>query len=94
MISDWLVSLMGKVGTAALLLVGGLACFIWRFNPVLQSAHHAQAAGLRRKWPMKQRVAEAVVPVAKQKNNPPKRSKNNKLKKEALTLVTLQENRR
>ncbi|MFT3705796.1 MAG: DNA translocase FtsK [Agriterribacter sp.] len=32
--SDWLSGLLGNVGTAALLLVGGFCYFIWRFNPV------------------------------------------------------------
>ncbi len=32
--SDWLSGLIGNVGTAALLLVGGFSYFIWRFNPV------------------------------------------------------------
>src|ERR1700753_20018 len=32
-ISDWLVRFLGWVGTAALLLVAGLAYIIWRFNP-------------------------------------------------------------
>ncbi|HVV03790.1 MAG TPA: DNA translocase FtsK 4TM domain-containing protein, partial [Puia sp.] len=36
MISDWLVKFLGWVGTAALLLVTGLAYFIWRFNPVFK----------------------------------------------------------
>lgn len=34
MTSDWLVKMLGKVGTAAVLLVTGLVYFIWRFNPV------------------------------------------------------------
>ena len=34
MVSDWLEKMLGKLGTAALLLVGGLAYIIWRFNPV------------------------------------------------------------
>lgn len=34
MVSDWLVKLMGNLGTGAVLLVGGLAYLIWRFNPV------------------------------------------------------------
>lgn len=34
MMSDWLVKFLGNIGTSALLLVGGLAYFIWRFNPV------------------------------------------------------------
>ena len=36
MISDRLTLLLGWVGTAALLLVAGLAYFIWRFNPVFK----------------------------------------------------------
>jgi S-DNA-T family DNA segregation ATPase FtsK/SpoIIIE len=36
MISDWLVRFLGWLGTAALLLVAGLAYFIWRFNPVFK----------------------------------------------------------
>lgn len=34
MISDWMSSFLGKIGTGAILLLGGLAYFIWRFNPV------------------------------------------------------------
>jgi len=34
--SDWLVRMIGNVGTAALLLLGGLAYVIWRFNPVFR----------------------------------------------------------
>ena len=36
MVSDWLIRSIGWVGTAALLLVAGLAFFIWRFNPVFK----------------------------------------------------------
>ncbi|HMH32937.1 MAG TPA: DNA translocase FtsK 4TM domain-containing protein, partial [Puia sp.] len=36
MISDWLTKILGWVGTAALLLVGGLAYIIWRFNPAFK----------------------------------------------------------
>ncbi|HTI08393.1 MAG TPA: DNA translocase FtsK 4TM domain-containing protein [Puia sp.] len=36
MISDRLTLLLGWLGTAALLLVAGLAYFIWRFNPVFK----------------------------------------------------------
>lgn len=32
--SDWLTRFLGWIGTAVLLGVGGLAYFIWRFNPV------------------------------------------------------------
>ncbi len=33
MVGDWLTHILGWIGTAALLLVAGLAWFIWRFNP-------------------------------------------------------------
>ena len=33
MISEWLTNFLGWIGTAALLLVAGLAYIIWRFNP-------------------------------------------------------------
>ena len=33
MISDWLQQVIGKVGTASVLLVAGLSYIIWRFNP-------------------------------------------------------------
>ena len=36
MLSDWLTRFLGWIGTAAVLLVAGLAYFIWRFNPVFK----------------------------------------------------------
>ncbi len=36
MMCDWLTRFLGWLGTAALLLVAGLAYFIWRFNPVFK----------------------------------------------------------
>ncbi len=36
MMSKWLIGFIGKIGTAALLLVSCLAYIIWRFNPVFQ----------------------------------------------------------
>jgi len=36
MVSDWLTHALGWIGTAALLLVAGLAWVIWRFNPVFK----------------------------------------------------------
>ena len=74
MISDWLVSLIGKIGTAALLLVGGLAYFIWRFNPVFKvPTIPKKAAG---------NEEEAVLPVNEEEQEPaPKPKKTNRLKK-------------
>lgn len=36
LISSWLVKMLGKLGTGALLFATGLAYFIWRFNPVFR----------------------------------------------------------
>jgi S-DNA-T family DNA segregation ATPase FtsK/SpoIIIE len=36
LISQWLTRFLGKIGTAALLLIAGLAYFIWRFNPIFK----------------------------------------------------------
>jgi S-DNA-T family DNA segregation ATPase FtsK/SpoIIIE len=36
MVADWLTHAIGWIGTAALLLVAGLAWIIWRFNPVFK----------------------------------------------------------
>lgn len=33
MISKWMTSFLGTIGTASILLLGGIAYFIWRFNP-------------------------------------------------------------
>lgn len=82
MISDWLVSLIGKIGTAALLLVGGLAYIIWRFNPVFKvPALPARKAA---------DAAAPVLPVNEEEQEPtPKSKRTNKLKKgeQAAPLV-------
>ena len=36
MMSAWLVSTIGNFGTAAVLIAGGFAYFIWRFNPAFR----------------------------------------------------------
>lgn len=36
MIKDWLIKLIGTIGTTALLLVFALSYFIWQFNPVFR----------------------------------------------------------
>lgn len=72
MISDWLVSLIGKIGTAALILVGGLAYVIWRFNPVFKVPSIPKRAAS---------LEEAVLPVNEEEQETPKPKKTNKLKK-------------
>jgi S-DNA-T family DNA segregation ATPase FtsK/SpoIIIE len=36
MVSEWLARMLGRVGTTVLLLAGGLAYIIWRFNPAFR----------------------------------------------------------
>ncbi|HEY4110953.1 FtsK/SpoIIIE family DNA translocase [Puia sp.] len=55
MISDWLTSFLGWIGTAALLLVAGLAYIIWRFNPVFK------VPALPKKEKLEAPMPEAVV---------------------------------
>jgi len=65
MISEWLTRFLGFIGTAALLLVAGLAYFIWRFNPVFKvPARPARAAAVPE--PVEE-VAPVVVPEEKPK---------------------------
>ncbi|MDH7462769.1 DNA translocase FtsK [Chitinophagaceae bacterium 26-R-25] len=62
MMSDWLVKFIGNVGTAAILLVGGLAYFIWRFNPVFTVPKMPK---MPERKPKPQKVTEPVaVPEA------------------------------
>ncbi len=42
MISKWLVTMLGTIGTAALLLVAFLAYVIWQFNPVFKLPRKSQ----------------------------------------------------
>ncbi len=42
MISNWLISLLGSIGTGALLLVVFLAYVIWQFNPVFKMPERKQ----------------------------------------------------
>src|ERR1700754_801446 len=44
MISEWLTRFLGWIGTAAILLVAGLAYIIWRFNPVFKMPARSEKA--------------------------------------------------
>ena len=60
MISEWLTRFLGWIGTAALLLVAGLAYFIWRFNPVFKMPARKERA------PVPEAVPVPVEPPVKQ----------------------------
>ena len=62
MASEWLTRFLGWIGTAALLLVAGLAYFIWRFNPVFK----VPTLPVKEKAPVPEPVAD-VAPVKPEK---------------------------
>ncbi len=69
MVSDWLTHILGWIGTAALLLVSGLAWFIWRFNPVFKMPS----------LPIKERAAViAPEPVEVEETEPEPKAKGKK----------------
>lgn len=76
MVTAWLMNILGKPGTALLLLVAGLAYFIWRFNPVF-------------KIPERKKLAPSEVPesapILEEIKEEPKK---NRLKKNAGPLVS------
>ena len=65
MVSEWLTRSIGWIGTAALLLVAGLAFFIWRFNPVFKMP--SRPAREREAVPVPEPVVEEEEPVNKSK---------------------------
>jgi S-DNA-T family DNA segregation ATPase FtsK/SpoIIIE len=74
LISQWLIRSIGYVGTAALLLVAGLAYFIWRFNPVFQLPRLRKGTS-----PVPENTIEETEPGAETIDTPPVIIKPNKL---------------
>jgi S-DNA-T family DNA segregation ATPase FtsK/SpoIIIE len=83
MISSWLISLMGTIGTAALLFVAFFAYIIWQFNPVFH-------------WPRKvqrttraddEQVDEPLVPTGQTVNDVYAENRGNSLKGEAKLFI-------
>jgi S-DNA-T family DNA segregation ATPase FtsK/SpoIIIE len=91
MISNWMESFLGSVGTGAILLVGGLAYFIWRFNPVF-TVPKMPSLPARKSQPEVQPLASEEE-VEKNEDEPsPKlfiedKAKKNGLKKESGIVV-------
>lgn len=56
--SEWLSGLLGKIGTATLLLVAGFCYFIWRFNPVFSVPNYN-----KKLFGKKEKDKEVFVPV-------------------------------
>jgi S-DNA-T family DNA segregation ATPase FtsK/SpoIIIE len=89
MISDWLESLLGKVGTFALIAVGGLAFVIWRFNPIFKVPKKPKL--LLKKAVEEALAKDAVIPgkeaAGEEEPVTKKTGKANKLKKGEGMLV-------
>ncbi|HUQ66456.1 MAG TPA: DNA translocase FtsK 4TM domain-containing protein [Flavitalea sp.] len=75
-ISNWLEGFLGKFGTAALLIVAGLAYFIWRFNPVMKMP-------ARKRAEMKEIISQDQPMI----EEPVEEPKKNRLKKNGAILV-------
>ncbi|MBZ5857167.1 FtsK/SpoIIIE family DNA translocase [Flavihumibacter profundi] len=91
MISDWMASFLGTIGTAAILLAGGVAYFIWRFNPTINVPQMPNLPSL----PVRNKTAEdlAVADPRQTATDEPKLfieepvEKKNSLKKEGGVVV-------
>lgn len=82
MCREWLVRMIGNVGTAVLLLVAGVSYFIWRFNPVFK------APALKRE-PVTKTEIPWPVPEEEEEETEPVREAGNKLKGESGALKKL-----
>ncbi|GAO45557.1 DNA translocase FtsK 4TM domain-containing protein [Flavihumibacter petaseus] len=89
MISEWMSSFLGKIGTGALLLLGGVAYFIWRFNPVFE-VPKMPALPVRNKERNPEPVPDPTVDDADEPKlfiEETPRNKRNNLKKETGPVV-------
>ena len=73
---NWLNSLIGWLGTAAVLLVAGIAYFIWRFNPAVKMPE-------RRRAEVKEIISQDQPMIEEAVEEP----KKNRLKKNGTVLV-------
>ena len=93
MISNWLISLLGNVGTAALILVAFLAYVIWQFNPVFRLPKKKEVIVENKE---DEKETTPVVPIGKTINDlytdkTEEKTKRNYLKKENEPLVINQQ---
>ena len=69
MISQWLTRFLGTIGTAALLLVCGLAYFIWRFNPVFKVPKFGKSPQAESEPVLASTSLEDEIPVLTKRSN-------------------------
>jgi DNA segregation ATPase FtsK/SpoIIIE, S-DNA-T family len=84
MISNWLISLMGTIGTAALLFVAFFAYIIWQFNPVFHWPRKTQPVPA----PNGERVDEQLVLTGQSVNDVYAANRGNSLKGDAKLFIT------
>jgi S-DNA-T family DNA segregation ATPase FtsK/SpoIIIE len=84
MISNWLISLMGTIGTAALLFVAFFAYVIWQFNPVFHWPRNKQPVTA----PNNVQPDEQLVLTGQSVNDMYAQNRGNSLKGDAKLFIT------
>jgi S-DNA-T family DNA segregation ATPase FtsK/SpoIIIE len=87
MISDWLKDILGKVGTAALLLVVAVSYVIWQFNPAFNVPIIPKRRIVEEEKPGTDISEEKVVPVIGKTINDIYAENGNALKKKGEPIV-------
>ncbi|WP_127132477.1 FtsK/SpoIIIE family DNA translocase [Pseudoflavitalea rhizosphaerae] len=90
MLSDWLVKMLGNVGTFVLLFAGGLAYIIWRFNPTFKvpSIPKRKLAAIPANVDPETGELKEEEKDEEEEVKPVKPNKKNQLKKDNGALVT------
>ena len=84
MISNWLISLMGTIGTAALIIVAFFAYIIWQFNPVFHWPRKTQPVIA----PNDEQAAEQLILTGQSVNDVYAQNRGNSLKGDAKLFIT------
>jgi S-DNA-T family DNA segregation ATPase FtsK/SpoIIIE len=87
MLSDWLVRMIGNVGTFVLLFAGGLAYVIWRFNPTFRVPSMPKRKIATMSASIDPGTGELKEAEEEEEVKPVKSNKKNQLKKENGALV-------
>ncbi|HVK47548.1 MAG TPA: DNA translocase FtsK 4TM domain-containing protein [Pseudobacter sp.] len=89
MISEWLVKMLGNVGTFVLLFAGGLAYVIWRFNPTFKvpSMPKRKPAAVLAPANVDAETGEVKEEEQPEEGKPVKPSRKNKLNKDISPMV-------
>ncbi|MCA0398036.1 MAG: DNA translocase FtsK [Bacteroidetes bacterium] len=86
MISGWMSSFLGKIGTGAILLLSGIAYLIWRFNPVI-NVPKIPSLPVRNKEGNPEPVAEPAEAEARLTIEEPARKKNGMKENKGVVVI-------